>query len=194
MRATAPAALMAVLAVLAAACGAGTTQSEVSPPSSSPTAAEASPALANRCVNDGGGYAVHYPDGWETNTGEIVPACRLFDPDPIEIEPYTELPFSLAVSIRVADIAFDDRPWSDDLGQDVLEAEDTEVDGRRAVAVRTRGTGEALVPEDMDAYHYYVDVDGGTLIGATYEAGDLDFEDKTVILDDMMGGLDLLGG
>lgn len=184
----------ALAAALVAGCGgdgAPTDETDDSPPPS-PTAG-AVPALTESCDNPDDGYAISYPEGWQTNSGEVVSPCRLFDPEPVDVEPGTEIPFDVAVQLRVADRGFDAMLdlVDDDIGADVVERQATEVAGRDAVVVDSVATGETLLPEGVRTRTYYVDVDGATLIATTHDVGEPDFASKRAALDAMLGTLEL---
>lgn len=57
-------------------------------PTASPTAAPTPRALPGgeltRCTSPEG-FEISYPQAWETNAGDVVPACSQFDPEPFEV-------------------------------------------------------------------------------------------------------------
>ena len=63
--------------------------------------------LGASCSNDRDGYSVDYPDGWYTVTDLPAWRCALFDPDPIVIQEFSELPIT-AVFIYVDDNPYDE--------------------------------------------------------------------------------------
>lgn len=183
----APVALAVVLGLLAAACGgADDASAPVAASTTNPDAADTAedePGDQNpteECRNPELGYTVSHPADWHTNPGDVLEPCRVFDPEPIALEEGTEIPFSLAVSVSVAQPPVEQMRelLRDDRGLEVRSIEETEVDGRTALRVDAVGTGAALLPEGMRRLAYLVDGGERTLVFATYEAGDLAFETK----------------
>lgn len=188
--------LVVALTLAAAACGRSGSV-ETGPPSTSPAPqATTSPggSLGERCANPEAGYEISYPGGWHTDPGDVLGPCRVFDPEPLELEPNTEIPFDVAVVLDVEDIPYDeirDAIRDDDRGLRVRSLTETRVAGRPAIRVHGVGTGAALLPEGMDRYGYVVDLDERTLLATTYEAGDPSFETKRDVLDAMVESLEL---
>lgn len=100
--------------------------------------APADPALAATasCTNSDAGYRIEYPAEWHTNAGDVMPAYSLFDPEPIRIEPHTELPFDIAVAIRRENITFERVTTAQPARRELMRAE-TRVGGRMAVRMET---------------------------------------------------------
>jgi hypothetical protein len=167
-----------------------------SPPAAPDTPAmePADPVLAQteRCTDPDAGFRIEYPAGWRTNPGEVMPACSLFDPEPIRIEPATELPFDIAVTIRRENVAFATVTAEQPHRRELLR-EELPVDGRRAVRMETELTEDMLRPAGSRSYRYYVEMDGTTLIAETHDAGDLDYGRKQRILDGMVQTLRFTG-
>ncbi len=189
----APVTLAVVLGLLAAACGGADDAS--APVTASTTNPEASDAAeddaSEECHNPELGYTVSHPADWHTNPGDVLEPCRVFDPEPIELEEGTEIPFSLAVSVSVAQPPIEQMRelLRDDRGLEVRSIEETEVDGRPALRVDAVGTGAALLPEGMRRLAYLVDGGERTLVFATYDAGDLAFETKRDALETIVESL-----
>lgn len=140
------------------------------------------------CLHREGGFRVSYPAGWHANPGDVMPECSVFDPNPVRLEEGTEIPFSMAVSLRIENVPFQ-RAASVGREARVLSREETTVDGRRAVRLETRSTGAAIQPEGMLSYRYVVDLNERTLIATTYDAGSLGYARKKQVLDRMMNSL-----
>lgn len=140
------------------------------------------------CPNQEIGFTIEYPAGWHTNPGDAMPQCSLFDPDPIEIEPATELPFDIAVAMRhettpLATLTGEQR------GRRVLLQEDTSVNGRRAARMEIETTEDLLRPAGSRTYGYYVDLEDATLVAETHDVGELAYDRKQRILDAMVATL-----
>lgn len=161
------------------------------------TAAEAAPAeadtseraLTQRCKNADAAYSVRYPQGWHANAGDVSERCSFFHPEPFELPEATEAP-DLAISIGREPVAFA-QVAGDDPAIRVLEREETEVDGHSAVRRETEATGHGLLPAGVRGRQYLVDLGGETLILATYDVGDLEFERNRDVLDKMAETLEV---
>lgn len=148
--------------------------------------------FAISCVNPDDGYQVGYPVDWHTNTANGLPPCSVFDPDPIDLEPGTEIPFSIAVVIRVEDVAFEVASNPDPQNDRVIQREGLIIAGRNAVLLETEATGEdGLRPEGLLSYYYVVDLNGRSLIAVTYDAGENPYDHKKQVLDRMIDTLSL---
>lgn len=195
-----PLAVLAALALAAGGCGdgggePGAGEGEVGttlPPRTTPRATTTEPAAATQtCTNDEAGYRVSYPAEWHTNPGDVVPACSFFDSEPVEVPEAQEV-FDLAVSIKREPVRFE-RVTAGDPGTRILSSEETTVAGRPAVRRETEATGAALLPEGIHATQYLVDLDGETLFASTYDVEGVPYEEAQIVLDRMMGRLELTG-
>jgi hypothetical protein len=175
-----------------AACQPGEPPDRAAPPAPPADAVgEASAEAAERmadCTNHTWGYRVAYPREWQMNPGDVVPECSLFDPDAIAVEPGTELPLDIAIVIMREPIDFG-RVTAEQLGRRERSRDRLTLDGRSAVRLETASTGEAMLPAGIRSYEYVVDLDGASLILATYELGDLPFARKRQVLDEMARSL-----
>lgn len=140
------------------------------PSETSSEATSAPLAGAQRCTDDVVGYEIAYPAGWVTNEDDVLPTCRLFDPDSIEVEADTEIPLDIAVSLRTTDHALADIAEDDD-GATVLASSRTRVDGHEVAVVHKRGNGEALVPEDVRFTQHVIDLGQQRLVASTFDVG-----------------------
>ncbi len=153
---------------------------ETVPPETSPDEEE---RLAQSCENPEAGYAVRYPEGWHSNPGDVASPCSYFHPEPFEVPEATEA-LGMAISVSREPVAFN-RIAGGDRAIRVVSREETEVDGRRAIARETEATGDALLPAGVRGYQYLVDLDGETLVASTYDVEGLDFERNRSVLDRM---------
>jgi hypothetical protein len=151
---------------------------------------ETPPALAwQQCTSTEGGYVAEYPAAWHTNDGRVMSPCALFDPQPIEVPPASELPSDIAVAIFVHHVPFE-TVASASMGVRVIASDDRQVAGRRAVRRLLEQTGEGLLDAGMRTMDYVVDWgDGRTLTAHSHDAGDPDFDTKQQVLDAMMARL-----
>ncbi len=144
-------------------------------------------APTQECENPTGGYTVGYPDGWYANLGEVSERCSFFHPEPFELPEQTEAP-DVAVAISREPVPFA-RVTGAGPAIRILDREETEIDGRRAVRRETEATGDALRPAGVRGYEYLVDLGGETLILSTYEGSGLDYERNRETVDRMAATL-----
>jgi hypothetical protein len=135
------------------------------------------------CVNDDYGWEAEHPAGWEHQD------CWLFDPEPVEVTPGTEIPTDIAVQLRVEPTDLD--AVLDDPFVEVLDRQEVTVDGRPGFRDEQRHTGEALYPADLRSVRYAVELADGVLVGVTFDVGEPDFTTTVDVLDDMMDRLRL---
>jgi hypothetical protein len=152
----------------------------------------ADPPPMTYCDNVEYGFRVAHPADWHTNSGDVLPPCTVFDPEPIEIPVATELPYDLAISITREPVELAELT-RDDAWQSVAFTEPTTIDGRRAVRMEIEATGEGLRDAGGLTYRYVVELDAGVLIAATHDVGTLPYEEKRQVLDRMMGTLQMTG-
>ncbi|MFP4636109.1 MAG: hypothetical protein ACLFRD_09625, partial [Nitriliruptoraceae bacterium] len=130
-------------------------------------------------------YSVEAPADWHVNDGERIGDCRIFHPEPVEVPDMPrDRDLHWAIALDIDDVPFEDIDL-DAHGQ-VLSAEETTVDGHRALVYERRSSGEGLIPDGEGSYGYLVDLDGQTLIASTYTVGDTDHERDKQLLDRMM--------
>lgn len=180
--------LVSVLALALTACPSG--EEPEAQPGDEPVE-ETDGADWAACTNEAAGYTVGYPSDWQTNEPDLLEACQVFDPGPLELpdEPQ-DLPLDLAVTIRVEPVAFD-RLVGEDMSTDVVEREDLRVAGRTAVRDEVVATGDGLIPEGTAFTRYAIDLDGETLVASSYDIGEPAYDRKVEVLDEMMGTLEL---
>lgn len=143
------------------------------------------------CENDRDGYTVRHPRDWETNEGDVLPPCSLFDPDDVEVERGTEIPFAIAAVFRVEPVALERAAAGGD-AEEELDREETTVDGRDAVRREVESSGEALRPAGLRSTIWLVATgDEETLVATTHDAGALEYAEKQDLLDRMVDSLEL---
>lgn len=203
--------VLAALAFAAAACGdttesgtpgsttvADQTTTVPGPSTSAPAGSTTTtaPALPGgelvRCESPEG-FAISAPATWATNEGDVVPRCGHFDPEPFEVPRGTdERVAAITVFVERVPFATAARPRE---GRDAARAV-TAADGRQAVRLSYRTTGEGLYPEGTPITSYMVDIgsEGGepaTLVLNTLGTPPFDYETNTVVLDRMFQTLDI---
>jgi hypothetical protein len=132
-------------------------------------------------------YTVGYPEGWNTNRGqELLDACRIFHPGEIdEPERPRDRDLQYAVSLYIDQVGLDDVDPLEVQGE-VLDQRETTVDGRPAVLVEYRSTGETLTPEGERSTTWTIDLDGEILVATTSSVGDTDYERDQRVLERMV--------
>ncbi|WP_052307402.1 hypothetical protein, partial [Coleofasciculus chthonoplastes] len=145
-------------------------------------------ALSQTCTNEAVSYTVSYPQGWVTNSGSVVEQCKVFDPESISLPEQSES-FDEAVHIRVDKIPFERVAREDNQTSQELSRRQTTIDGYQAVVVENKATGIGLIPEGVRSYLYFVDLDGQTLIGTTYDMQGQRYQRNKQVLDQMMNSL-----
>ena len=197
---------MIALAFVAVACGDGTESGapgttgtttiprpSTSAPGSTTTTAPALPGGDLERCESPEGYAISAPAAWATNEGDVVPPCGQFNPEPFQVPRGTdERVAAIAVYVDRVPFATAARPRQ---GRDDVRAV-TAVDGRQAVRLSYRTSGEGLYPPDTPITSYLVDVerkDGepATLVLNTLGTAPFDYETNTVVLDRMAQTLDI---
>jgi hypothetical protein len=154
-----------------------------------PAALDPAMEATELCVDDVHGFAVEHPAGWFTNPDDVLTPCALFHPEPFEVPRNAEIPIDLAVMIDVEPVPIETIS-GDVLGRVDLARGETTVAGHHAVRVESETTGEGLHEPGIRTYQYFVELaDDRTLVAATYDAGELDFQRKRRILDAMMATL-----
>lgn len=195
----------AVLALLTAACAgdngspaptAEPTAEQTSEPTARPTAESPGGTAQDwaTCESTEAGYSVDYPAGWETNSGDVLPPCSLFDPESAETEAGTEISTDIAVAITVQPVSLEEIRSGSSLGQTTLEEREETVNGRAAVRSEQESTGEGLYPPGLVSTQWLVSADGETISASTYDSGEMPYGEKQDILDEMIASLDLLEG
>lgn len=177
--------------VLTAGCGASAGGPEIATPADGPggTAGDPTPDapdLARRCENPRDGYAIAYPDGWHTDGGEGIVLCRAFDPEPLELEPQTEIPLDTAVIVTTTGEGSLDEVAGEDIGAVHHERERTRVAGREAIVVDATGTGAALVPAGVTFRAYHIDLDHRVVVATSFDVGEPDLDTKRAALEAMV--------
>ena len=196
-RATVTVTLLAALALVAAACSgegnettaATSTTTSSTTTTTDPTEGEERVAGWPRCENPEAGYTVAHPPEWQVDHGGVVAPCTVFDPGPVELEEGTEIPFDVAVAMRVDDVDF--ATAAAETSDDVRSREASTVDRRDAVRIESVSTGEGLGPAGITSLRWLVDLDGATLVASTHDVGDVAFADKVDVLDQMVSSLSL---
>jgi hypothetical protein len=180
-------ALAASVMLVAAACG----DDDADPPDTTPADTTTTTAPPDdesawvTCENPESGYTIEHPQDWTTNDGTVIAECSLFDPEPTEIEPGTEIPLDIAVLI-VVDPVEAEQAWSEGPGEEELSREEATIDGRDAVRQEIEADGSGFLPQGMRTTRWVVDLDDRSLIASTYDTGEPPYDEVVEVLDEMI--------
>lgn len=152
--------------------------------------------LGSRCEHPDG-FALSYPGSWSTNTGDVLPPCSRFAPEPFTLTAGTD--------VRTAPIAASVEPVPYDRVSAPQEGVEesrsgTVVDGRQGVRIQRTWDGEGLWPEGTRTTTYAIDLgadgpDGpATLVVNTVGLPEFDYERNVRVLDHMVHTLDITAG
>ena len=161
-----------------------------SQPSTSQNKTDGAIALSQTCTNNSFGYQVHYPEGWQTNPGEVVDRCRVFDPRSARVPEYTEST-GKAIYLRVEKNVLFGEIAKEDSSEQHLSNKATTVADNKAVVIEGESTGKALLRPGIRKYSYIVDLGEGTLIATTYEIPGNNYQENKQILDRMMETIEI---
>lgn len=148
------------------------------------------------CAAAADGYRVEHPRDWHTNEAGETEPCRFFHPDPFDATQATEAT-EVAIVLRFTGAAFEalvSETVEAASGAVVVEDERLTVDGMDAARIRTRATGDGLLPEGAIAVRWFVDFGGRTMTAATLSVADAAFERSVEVLDHMMRTMERLEG
>lgn len=181
-------ALLAALSLVAAACGGDDEGAD-------DDAADGSSGPERpTCTNEEDGFRVSYPEGWATNEGDVLAACSLFDPDAadVSVAAGTEVPLSVAVSIDREDAPFADVAGPA-RGEEVLDRQEGEVDGRQAERIEVEaGPDAGLLPEGTRQTRWVVALPDATLVARTNDVGGPAYGEEQDVLDEMVESIELV--
>lgn len=146
-----------------------------------------------RCTNPEHGFSVPYPPEWVTNEEPIdsIAPCSLFDPDPGKLRTEgMDIPADISVRLSVEGAPFEEATGGE-FGAEVLDRQETTINGRAAVRRELRSTGEALYPEGWRYTVWAIDLDGLTFLGQTFEVAEPDYARTQEVLDEMVASVSI---
>ena len=141
--------------------------------------------LDRTCVNATAGYQIDYPQGWQTNSGEVVNRCRVFDPRSAQVPEYTEST-GKAIYLRVENNVSFEAIAKEDISERHLSNKASKIQNKRAVVIESESTGKALLRKGVRKYSYIVDLGDKTLIATTHDIPGSNYQQNKQILDQMM--------
>jgi hypothetical protein len=191
--------LLALVALLAVGCGADDQEAEPGepPPATEPVepgepeepTEPEEPRETATCENEEAGYRVEYPADWHANEGDVAPPCSFFDPEPFDVPEATEF-FGAAISVSRQPVSAE-QIAGEGIAMRILESEEIEVAGRPAYRLETEQTGEGLLDAGVRSYLVVVDLNGESMLIATYDLPDHDYERSREVVDEMAESLEL---
>lgn len=138
------------------------------------------------------GYAISYPEGWSTNSGDVVAECGQFAPERFEVPDGTDERVA-AVTVYVDPVPFTEVAAPDDT-RDADRAV-TAVDGLHAVRLEYETGSDGPWPEGTPITLYAIDVgtesEERTLLVDTVGLSGFDYERNQEVLDRMISSLDV---
>lgn len=159
------------------------TSVEPSAPAGESAAASGSPAPSKspavalvRCTSEPNRFTIGYPKGWHTVKNDATWTCMLFDPEPITIEPATELPpvavlvSAIATPLDTVYAGITDETFWKPLSKPVK----TKVAGQAATRLELVATGDGYEGAGSLAYMYMFERDGTTYILETHGSAGAD--------------------
>lgn len=194
--------LLTVVALVAIACGDGDVDTAAN---GTPTGDATTPPPGETQTPDGEngddiawatcehpeGIQVSYPEGWHVNTGEILPACSAFDPEPFEVPEASEF-LEAAALLSVEQVDFETITGPDARAGEVLDERDQLIDGQDALRIETESTGDALLPAGLRSTRWFVLLgENTTLTMVTHQVEGNDYERNRRVLDQMAERLEL---
>ncbi|HVL50819.1 MAG TPA: hypothetical protein VM754_04890 [Actinomycetota bacterium] len=201
--------VLTVLALAATACGDADVDAPVDEtPTNGPTDGETSPSPDETQSPDGDngddiawatcehpeGIRVSYPEGWHVNSGETMPACSAFDPEPFDVPEATEF-FGAAALLSVEQVDFETITSPDARMGRRLNERDQLIDGQDALRIETESEGDAMFPAGMRSTRWLVLLgESRTLTLTTHQVEGADYERNRQVLDQMATRLELPNG
>jgi hypothetical protein len=173
----------------AAAPGAPSPPDATRSPAAEPTSTHPAEPEEQRCDHPTEGYSIAFPDGWFVVAAEGIEPCAFFHPEPLTLEPNSEAT-GVAVRAEVRDVPFD-QARQDAQAEGEQTAQERTVAERAAVRLDGVLTEEVLLPAGTRTTTWLVELDAGTLLLTTDDAGDDDYDVAVQVLDEMAASLEI---
>ncbi len=145
--------------------------------------------LGQTCTNEAVGYTVSYPVGWQTNSGDVLKQCQVFDFRSIQLRERSE-DFDEAVYFDLENVPFERILNARSQGLKEISRTETMVGNRRAVVTETESTGMTILPKGVRSYKYLIDFKDKTLIVVTYQVKSQNYERNKKVLDKMIESIE----
>lgn len=141
--------------------------------------------LGQTCTNEAIGYTVSYPVGWQTNSGDVVKKCQIFDFRSIQLRERSE-DFDEGVYFDLERVPFERILNARSQGLREISRQETTVNNRRAVVIENESNGLTLLPKGVRSYKYFIDFKDKTLIVVTYQVKSQNYQRNKKVLDKMV--------
>ncbi|MDY6902181.1 MAG: S-layer homology domain-containing protein [Cyanobacteriota bacterium] len=141
--------------------------------------------LEQTCTNEAIGYTVSYPVGWQTNSGDVVKKCQIFDFRSIQLRERSE-DFDEAVYFDLEKVPFERILNARSQGLREIYRQETTVNNRRTVVIENESTGLTLLPKGVRSYKYLIDFKDKTLVVVTYQVKSQNYQRNKKVLDKMI--------
>ena len=154
----------------------------------SPDPAPAEPA-EQRCDHPTQGYSIFFPADWFVAGGDGIEPCTFFHPEPLVLTPNSEAT-GVAIRAEVRDVPFD-QARQDAMAEGEQTLQEQTVAERAAVRLEGVLTEEVLLPAGTRTTTWLVELDAGTLLLTTDDAGEDDYDVAVGVLDAMAESLEI---
>lgn len=157
------------------------------PPEATPSEVSESPTIGLvRCENPDG-FSIGYPDGWQVNSGEVVPPCSQFNPESFEVPRGTDERVA-AITAFVDPVPYE-RVAAPSERRDAAREEMT-ISGQPAVRLEHQAGPNSIWPEGTPITTYMIkmppaDEREQTLIVDTIGLSPFDYERNQEVLEQM---------
>jgi hypothetical protein len=145
--------------------------------------------VERRCDHPTEGFSVAFPADWFVAEPDGIEPCTFFHPEPLTLPPNSEAT-GVAIRVDVRDVPFE-QARQDALAEGEQTAQDRTVAERSAVRLQGVLTEEVLLPAGTRVTTWLVELDTGTLLLTTDDAGEDDYEAAVVVLDAMAESLEI---
>lgn len=142
-----------------------------------------------RCDHPTEAYSIAFPADWFVAAGDGIEPCTLFHLEPLNLTSNSEAT-GVAIRAEVRDVPFE-QAQQDALAEGEQSAEDQVVADRAAVRLEGVLTEEALLPAGTRVTTWLVQLDAGTLLLTTDDAGEDDYAIAMEVLDAMAESLEI---
>lgn len=134
------------------------------------------------------GYTVSYPSDWWANDGSVTDECGLFGPQPVDLQPATDVTAPINLFVDPVEFRVAAAPSDSSIE---LDRAVTTIDGARAVRL-VRETEEGLLPAGTESTTYVVEfASDRTMFLSTSDLDAYDYERNVELVDAMARTLDL---
>ena len=154
-----------------------------------PTAVPAEPATEQHCDHPTEGYRIFFPADWHVAVQDGVEPCSFFSPEPLQLEPGSEAS-GVAIRADVREVPFE-QARADVQAEGGTVLDERPVLERRTARVQGALVEEVLLPAGTRFTTWVVELDAGSLLLTTDDAGEDDYEVAVGVLDQMVAAVEI---